>query len=377
MKNGTKILMALMQFDIGGAETHVVELSKELVRRGYQVVIASNGGAYEAEVEAAGIKHYKVPLQNKNLLNVIKAYKTLKSIIIEENIDIVHSHARIPSFILGKLKNKMKFPFVTSAHWVFTTKYGLKYITDWGERCIAVSDDIKKYLIDNYGYDEKNIFVTINGIDLNKFSEDTPCDDVRKEFGISENDFCVVGVSRMDKDRSLASKMLISLAPRLKKEIPNLRIVVVGGGNDEEEARALAIKANKECGCETVILTGPRVDINKFVAISSLFVGVSRAALEGMAAGKNTVIAGNEGYIGLFDSSCLDVGINTNFCCRGCDETTEDRIFADIIRYIQKSPDEKASMSEYCRKTVSEYYSVEKMTDDYIKAYKSLPGFEN
>ena len=49
--------MALMQFDIGGAETHVVELSKELVRRGYRVVIASNGGVYEKEVEDAGIKH--------------------------------------------------------------------------------------------------------------------------------------------------------------------------------------------------------------------------------------------------------------------------------------------------------------------------------
>ena len=47
------------------------------------------------------------------------------------------------------------------------------------------------------------------------------------------------------------------------------------------------------------------------------------------------------------------------------------------MRYIQKSDAEKALLSEYCRNTVSEYYSVEKMTDDYIKAYASLPGFEN
>ena len=32
--------------------------------------------------------------------------------IKDENIDIVHSHARIPSFILGRLHAKMKFPFV-------------------------------------------------------------------------------------------------------------------------------------------------------------------------------------------------------------------------------------------------------------------------
>ena len=50
MKKGTKILLALMKLDIGGAETHVVELAKELKRRGYEVFIASNGGAYEAEI---------------------------------------------------------------------------------------------------------------------------------------------------------------------------------------------------------------------------------------------------------------------------------------------------------------------------------------
>lgn len=373
MKRNAKILMALMKLDIGGAETHVVELSKELVRRGYEVVIASNGGAYEQEITDAGIKHYTVPLQNKNPLNVLKAFKTLEKIIKDEHIDIVHSHARIPSFILGILRKKMKFPFITSAHWVFSTRYGLKYITNWGQKTVAVSDDIKKYLIDNYKTDEKDIFVTINGIDLDKFSSDTPCDDIRAEFGIAPDDFCVVGISRMDKDRSLAAKQLISIAPRLLEKIPNLKILIVGGGNDEEEAHRLADIANKACGKEIVKLAGARTDINKLVAVSSLFVGVSRAALEAMAAGKNTIVAGNEGYIGLFDEQCLKVGIDTNFCCRGCDETTENRIYEDVIKYYNKAPEDKASMSAYARSVVADYYSVGKMTDDYVEAYNSLP----
>ena len=373
LKKGIKILMALMKLDIGGAETHVVELSKELVRRGYEVVIASNGGAYEQEIADAGIKHYTVPLQNKNPLNVLKAFSTLEKIIKDEHIDIVHSHARIPSFILGILRKKMKFPFVTSAHWVFTTKYGLKYITDWGQKTVAVSDDIKKYLIENYKTDEKDIFVTINGIDLDKFSADTVCSDIREEFDIADDDFCIVGISRMDKDRSLASKQLISIAPKLLEKIPNLKILIVGGGNDEEEAQSLANKANVACDRDVVKLAGARTDINKLVAVSSLFVGVSRAALEAMAAGKNTIVAGNEGYIGLFDETCLKVGIDTNFCCRGCDETTEDRIYEDIIKYYNKTPEEKASMSAYSRRIVAEYYSVGKMTDDYVQAYNSLP----
>ncbi len=371
MANGFKILMALMQFDIGGAETHVVELAKELKRRGYEIIIASNGGAYEQEVEEFGIKHYKVPLQNKNPLNVISAFKMLKKIIKEEKVYLVHSHARIPSFILGKLQLKMKFPFVTSAHWVFSTKYGLKYITDWGQKTIAVSNDIKKYLMDNYNIPEKDIYVTINGIDLTKFSPDTDCTDIRKEFNISEKDFCIVGISRMDKDRSLASKQLITAVPALKNHIPNLKVLIVGGGNDEEDAKKLAMEANKACGSETVILTGGRTDINKLVAVANLFVGVSRAALEAMAAGKNTIVAGNEGYIGLFDEDKLQVGIETNFCCRGCETTSEQRIFDDILMYINKSQEEKEQLSEFCRNTIFKYYSVEKMADDYIKAYES------
>ena len=145
-----KILMSLMQLDIGGAETHVVELAKELKRRGHEIIITSNGGAYVSELENFGIRHFTVPLQNKNPKNVLCAFKLLKKIIKEEKPDVVHSHARIPSFIIGKLWKKMKFPFVTTAHWVFTTKYGLKYITDWGEKTLAVSDDIKTYLIDMF-----------------------------------------------------------------------------------------------------------------------------------------------------------------------------------------------------------------------------------
>ncbi len=50
-----KILMTLMGLEIGGAETHVVELSKELKKQGYDIIVASNGGVYEKELSAAGI----------------------------------------------------------------------------------------------------------------------------------------------------------------------------------------------------------------------------------------------------------------------------------------------------------------------------------
>ena len=56
-----KILMTLMSLDIGGAETHVVELAKELQGRGHEIIIASNGGAYVPELEQVGVRHVKIP----------------------------------------------------------------------------------------------------------------------------------------------------------------------------------------------------------------------------------------------------------------------------------------------------------------------------
>lgn len=367
-----RIMLSLMQLDIGGAETHVVELAKELKRRGAEVIVTSNGGAYETELSENGIKHYKVPLQNKNPLNVIKAFKLLKNIITEEKIDIVHSHARIPSFILGKLHKKMGFPFVTTAHWVFSTKYGLKYITDWGQQTVAVSEDIKVYLMDNYNIPAENIVVTINGIDLEKFSPDIDKEPVYSEFGVCEDNFVITYVSRMDEDRSFAAKELIKQASELKNTIPNLKILIVGGGNDYQNVKALAEEANKKCGNETVILTGARTDINMLVAPADVFVGVSRAALEAMAAEKAVVIAGNEGYIGLFDESKLSEGIRTNFCCRGCEATTGEQLREDIIKFYNMTDEQKAELGKFGRELIRREYSVERMTNDSVTVYNRV-----
>ena len=79
-----KILMTTMGLNIGGAETHIVELSKELKKRGYDVSVASNGGVYVDELTQAGIKHYNVPLNTKNIAKVLTSLRLLRKIISEE-----------------------------------------------------------------------------------------------------------------------------------------------------------------------------------------------------------------------------------------------------------------------------------------------------
>lgn len=72
---------------------------------------------------------------------------------------MVHAHARIPAFLCGSLHATMHFPFVTTAHWVFETRGMLRYLTNWGQRTVAVSEDIKAYLMREYGVPEEHITV--------------------------------------------------------------------------------------------------------------------------------------------------------------------------------------------------------------------------
>ena len=205
MSEKRTILMATMGMDIGGAETHIVELSKELNRRGYRVIVASNGGVYVPELEQAGIECVSVPMNRRSPWPMLQSLVKMRRLIKKERPDVVHAHARIPGFLCGILHKFMHFPFVTTAHWVFDTGGILGKLTNWGERTIAVSDDIKAYLWDNYGIPGEHVTVTINGIDTEKFSPAVSGAEVRRELNIPADAVCVSSVSRLDDSRAFAA----------------------------------------------------------------------------------------------------------------------------------------------------------------------------
>ncbi len=369
MKDRYNILLTLMGLEIGGAETHVVELAIGLKRQGFNIIIASNGGVYEKELLENDIKHYHVPLQNKNVKNMINAYYALKKIIRYENIDLVHAHARIPAFICGLLHKKMGFPFITTAHWVFNTAWGLKYITNWGQQTISVSEDIKKYLIKNYKMDEKNIKVTINGIDTEKFSPNIDVDDIIKEFELTGKNH-IVYVSRLDSDRSEVAFQLVEIVPALSEKIQDLEVIIVGNGNVFNQLKRKADAVNKKLGRRVIVMTGGRTDINKFVALSNLFIGVSRSALEAMAASKPVIVAGNEGYIGIFDETKLFDAIDSNFTCRGLKMPHSNDLKRDILTVMTEMDDtQRSKIGSFGKKIIEERYSINKMVQDNIEVY--------
>ncbi len=372
MKTDFKVLMALMGMEIGGAETHVLELCKSLKQMGVDVYVASNGGAYVKELIESGIKHFEVPLHNKNIFNLLQSYHELKRIIVRNDIHLVHAHARIPAFLCGMLQKKLHFRFVTTCHGVYSTELPFKILTNWGERTLAVSEDIKTYLVDNYKLPPENTFVTINGIDTDKFSPETDYSSIMKEYSMDNSKKRIVYISRLDKGNCSVAYKLLDCIEEVYSLNKKLEVFIVGGGTEYSEIRQRVEEVNKRIGKKVIIMTGPRTDINKFVASANIVVAISRAVLEAMAAEKPVILAGNPGYIGILDKTKLDIAMQTNFCCRGCELVESQNLRNDFIKLLQMKADDIKEIGVFGRETVKQHYSVSNMTQNALELYEHV-----
>ena len=172
----------------------------------------SNGGVYVPEIEAAGIRHYAAPLNRRSVGSMLQAQRILRQVIAREKPDIVHAHARIPAFLCGRLQKSMGFAFVTSCHGVYQVSGALRLLSNWGERTLAVSEDIRDYLVRQYNVPQEHITLTINGIDTDKFSPALTGEAVRREFDLGDGPV-IAHVSRLDPETVYTARQLVELAP--------------------------------------------------------------------------------------------------------------------------------------------------------------------
>ncbi|MDR1150714.1 MAG: polysaccharide pyruvyl transferase CsaB [Clostridiales bacterium] len=377
-----KILMVCMGLNIGGAETHVIQLCSSLLKNNkknnIKILVASSGGIYEKELEKISIKHFKVPADNKNFFNVIKSFFIIKNIIVNEKIDIVHAHARIPAFICGVIKrfSNINFRFVTTAHWIFETKSIYSRFANWGEKTFVVSEDIKKYLIKKYFVKSENIKVILNAIDTQKFKKERNINnfnfvDVKDKFIFNNKKKYIVHVSRLDKDRSFAAHEIINLAKKVYNIDKNFEILIIGDGNDFDNLNIKAQVINKDLGFKFIYMIGAQTDIKRFLSIAFIFIGVSRSALEAMSCRKIVILFGNEGYLGIFDKNIFEKAYNTNFCCRDF-EYNKKKFFKDIKFIFDLEEDKKKDIEDYNRRIINKYYSGKLMSENTLEIYENI-----
>ncbi|MGE5542081.1 MAG: glycosyltransferase, partial [Bacillota bacterium] len=225
----TRVLLAAMSLDLGGAETHVITLARELARRGRHVAVVSQGGRLTAGLESSGITHYYAPLHSRSPLSLYRAVRVISSIVQRERPNILHAHARIPAWACSVTTRGRK-PIVTTYHGVYAAGFPWNLVTAPGDLTVAVSEDVAQHFVRHFGFDPNRIRVILNGIDTARFSPSIESSAIRGHFGISGHPV-ILHVSRLSGEFAHTAVQLVSAVTALLKDYPDLQSVIVGDGD--------------------------------------------------------------------------------------------------------------------------------------------------
>lgn len=349
------ILMLSMSMGAGGAETHVLTLARALVRAGHSVTVASAGGMLTAGLAEGGVAHVTLPLASRSPVALARAVGGIIRLCRRENFDVIHAHGRIPALAAHaarRLSPRVP-PCAVTVHGVYSPHAPGARLSKWGERTMAVSEDIADCTAATYGIDRGRIAVIPNGVDIPEKAADV------RRAGLD-----IVTSGRLDGDSSAAALMLTEVFPAVCREFESERptLTIIGGGTLEREIRARAERVNREVGRAAVVCTGAVPDAAAEAAKHGIFAGSSRAAIEAMAAGMPVLLCGNAGVRGILTGENFPAAAADNLTCRRAPRTDDPTaaLLDGIRRLARMSADERAALGEFCRRTAREHYDIDR-----------------
>jgi hypothetical protein len=101
-KSINKVLILRAKMERGGAENHILELSKCLKEEGVQVDLATSSYQESKSLDSPFSHVYLLPFFPSTIINLIISISKLIRIVRKGNYQIVHSHHRFTS-IVGKI----------------------------------------------------------------------------------------------------------------------------------------------------------------------------------------------------------------------------------------------------------------------------------
>jgi len=363
----------------GGGPEHIYQFLKRLNRNDWEIVVCtSQDGSYWEKFNSLGIKTYNLALRKLSLYTPFKLF----SILRKEKPDLVHTHGKGPGLygrIIGKLLN---IPVVHTFHgfhyedlsplkkWVhLTAEIFLVLITD---QHIFVSAGEKKRASVIRLLDEENSTIIHNGVDHNHIRNlSVNRSAVLKSIGCEnwENNKILGTLSRLSPEKGILN--LISAFSKAAQEMPDLRLIIVGGYPEEHADYYLETKEliEKENLTEHVRILGYRqdaIDILKcmdFYISPSLSEGLPISMLEAFAAGIPTIateITGNK-----------DILRNSVFGVLAEPDSPESLSYG-IIKMIQLTSKERDLLVRNAYNRINDHFTIDEMTGKTAFLYKHV-----
>ena len=248
---------------MGGVEKIIYQICQVTQDEFGGIYAASTGGVFADKLEYLGVKHYKIPdLSTNNLQDIIKIIKTIKKIIKENNVDIIHCHHRMAVFYA-----KLLFPvnrIIYNNHTIYSDKAFFSHFVLNHIQIIADGIQAKRNVTDYFKVSEKNVTVINNAVD--EFDgEIRTIPEMQRER--EKGKFIVVNSSRFHPQKGL--EYFIDAAKKLMQRNCNIAFFVVGDGPLHDEIVEQVHRLQME---EHIHFLGFRNDIKNVIVQSDVLV---------------------------------------------------------------------------------------------------------
>jgi len=240
-----KILLLSTHFNTGGITSYLMSLSRGLIQRGHKVFLVSAGGNCESVFKNIGGNHLDLGFRTKSEadLRIYLNLRRWKNFIEQEDIDVIHAQTRITQVMGHLLSLLTRRPLITTCHGFFRPHLFRRLFPCWGDAVIAISQPVRDHLKNDFHVKDQRIHVVANGLDMKAFPLATQMLRIqkRKQWDIKAHK--VIGIiARLSDVKGI--DVLLKSMPLVIKQFPNVLLMIVGEGDQQDKLLALSEKLN-------------------------------------------------------------------------------------------------------------------------------------
>lgn len=370
------ILQVVPALISGGVERGTLEIAKSVVKAGHKSIVISAGGPMVESLVENGSEHITLNVASKNPIIIWTNARKIADIIRSRGIDIVHARSRAPAWSCYLAAKATNTKLITTFHGIYNFKNFLKKyynsVMTEGQSVIAVSNFVKKHIIDNYKVDPNKIKVIHRGVDHHEFSKENLSEDklsrYKEKYKIPANTPVLLLPSRFTR-----WKGHMTLIEALEK-IRHLNFYCIMAGDLAKHPTYVACIKEKISQYKLqshIQLFGNEPDMISLYGISDIVLSTSiepeafgRTIIEAQAMEK-LVIATNIG------GACETIQDGLNGFHVKPNESIELAQKIEHCLSLIGSEQEK-NMTQNARKTASKNFSLKKMLKNTLAVYDQI-----
>lgn len=367
-----KILETIRQGQVGGGETHVLDLVRQLDKNLFEVeVLSFTDGPMVDTLNALGINTYVIKTEKPFDVSI---WGLVSRFISDRGYHIIHAHGTRAASNVFYSANKLNIPMIYTVHgWSFHNnqnflvrkirEYSESFLTKRAVKTITVSESNKNDGVERFNL--KNAQVIYNGIDARKFNSDANYNDIRAEFGIPEDKTLVGYLVRMTYQKDPFT--MVRAIKRVSETNKNIMFLMVGNGELLDATKKLASELKV---LDQIVFSNFRSDMPAILqaidiyCLPSLWEGMPIGLLEAMAMGKVSIASSVDGTKELIDDGVNGLLIKTK---------DADALAKQIIN-LHLHPEKRFALGNNAKDYISKNFSLNEMVLKIEELYKSVFG---